>query len=116
MLNTALPTIGWPLHGRTFFEAHMSSLYELFGRLKIKPNLIQTGAINVQLCFDDRADKIDQLAVSASEVFDVQVEKQLSLLTIRHHTVEIVESLTRGKDILLSQRTKETVQVLFREN
>ncbi|MFX5747721.1 hypothetical protein ABTE19_22625, partial [Acinetobacter baumannii] len=39
----------------------MSELYNLFSRLKIKPNLIQTGAISVQLCFDDRAEKIGQL-------------------------------------------------------
>ncbi len=95
-------------------EEPMSQLYQMFGKLKIQPNLIQTGAINVQICLDDRTDKIDQLAAEAGSIFDVQVEKQLSLLTIRHYNSTVFEELTKGKTIVLTQRTKETVQVLFR--
>lgn len=92
----------------------MSELYNLFARLKMKPNLIQTGAISVQLCFDNRAEKIDQLAASASIFFDVQIEKNLSLLTIRHYNVEIAAKLTANKTIILQQQTPETVQYIYR--
>lgn len=92
----------------------MSELYNLFGRLKIKPNLIQTGAISVQLCFDDRIEKIDQLAAAASIFFDVQIEKKLSLLTIRHYNTEIAAKLIDNKAIILQQQTPETVQYVYR--
>ncbi|MCW3088424.1 MAG: aspartate kinase [Sediminibacterium sp.] len=95
-------------------EEPMSRLYKMFGRVKIKPNLIQSGAISVQICLDDRSDKIEQLAAEASTVFDVQVEKELSLLTIRHYNEAVVDKLTKDKQIVLTQKTKETVQVLFR--
>lgn len=95
-------------------EEPMSSLYKMFSKVKIKPNLIQSGAINVQICLDDRNDKIEQLAVEASSIFDIQVEKELSLLTIRHYNSKVLEELTKGKTIVLTQQTKETVQVLFR--
>ena len=91
----------------------MSRLYDLFGQLKIKPNLIQTGAINLQLCMDDKSDKIDQLAAAASHLFDVQVVKNLTLLTIRHFTKDLMDTMLLGKNILLQQQTKETVQVLY---
>lgn len=94
-------------------EAPMSRLYDLFGHLKIKPNLIQTGAISLQLCMDDKSDKIDQLAAEASRLFDVQVTKNLTLLTIRHFTKELMDTMLQNKDILLQQQTKETVQVLY---
>jgi len=94
-------------------EAPMSRLYDLFGQLKIKPNLIQTGAINLQLCMDDKSDKIDQLAAAASHLFDVQVVKNLTLLTIRHFTKDLMDTMLLGKNILLQQQTKETVQVLY---
>ena len=94
-------------------EAPMSRLYDLFGQLKIKPNLIQTGAINLQLCMDDKSDKIDQLAAVASQLFDVQVVKDLTLLTIRHFTKDLMDTMLLGKNILLQQQTKETVQVLY---
>ncbi|GAC1537890.1 MAG: aspartate kinase [Sediminibacterium sp.] len=95
-------------------EKPMSRLYELFGKTRIRPNLIQTGAISVQVCLDDHDDKIAQLAEAAGTVFDVQVEKNLCLLTIRHYTPSSCELLTQGKEIVLTQRTKETVQVLYR--
>ncbi len=94
-------------------EAPMSRLYQMFGQLKLKPNLIQTGAISLQLCMDDKSDKVDQLAAAASAIFDVQVERNVSLLTIRHFTNEVVDNMLRDKNILLRQQTKETLQVLY---
>lgn len=95
-------------------EEPMSRLYQIFSKVKLRPNLIQTGAINVQVCLDNRTDKLDHLAADASAIFDVQVEKELNLLTIRHYDAAIVEELTKGKNIILTQRTKETIQLLYR--
>lgn len=95
-------------------EKPMSKLYDLFGELNIQPNLIQTAAINVQLCLNNREDKIEQLAMKASQVFDVQLEKDLTLLTIRHYNDSLLQEMTNEKDKLLMQKTKDTVQVLFR--
>ena len=94
-------------------EAPMSKLYKMFAQLKLKPNLIQTGAISLQLCMDDKSDKVNQLAAAASTIFDVQVERNISLLTIRHFTQEIIDEMLRDKTILLRQQTKETIQVLY---
>lgn len=94
-------------------EQPMSDLYELFGKIKVKPNLIQTGAISIQLCLDNREEKINQLAATAGNEFDVQVEKGLSLLTIRHYNQELLDKMTAGKSVVLVQQTRETVQVLY---
>jgi aspartate kinase len=94
-------------------EAYVSKLYELFAALKIKPNLTQNGAISILCCLDDKPDKIEKLALSAAEYFDVLVEKNLTLLTIRHYTKEKFDELTKNKKILLTQRTTETIQALL---
>jgi aspartate kinase len=94
-------------------EKPMIRLYQLFEELNIKPNLIQTAAINLEFCLDDREEKIQQLAAMASEMFDVQVEKDLTLLTIRHYTEELSEEMLAGKKIVLIQKTKETLQALY---
>ncbi len=104
------------LHTKDFSfigEQPMSDLYEMMAKLKIKPNLIQTHAVSLQLCLDDRTDKIEKLALAASEEFDVQVEKGLTLLSIRHYNKEIVEKMTAGKTIELKQQSPETVQILM---
>lgn len=89
-------------------------LYQLFKKLHIKPNLIQTAAISVFVCLDDQPQKIEQLALSASIQFDVQIEKGLSLLTIRHYNETVLATLSESKDKVLQQQSTETVQVLFR--
>lgn len=94
-------------------ERPMSQLYQLFSELNITPNLIQTAAINLQFCMDDREEKLQQLAALASQIFDVQVEKELTLLTIRHYNEELLSEMLQGKAVVLSQKTKETVQVLY---
>ncbi len=95
-------------------EEPMSRLYEILGNLKIKPNLIQTAAIDVQLCMDERSEKTTELAVAASTIFDVQVEKELQLLTIRHYNETLLQTMIHGKEIILLQQTRETVQVLYK--
>jgi aspartate kinase len=96
-------------------EEYVSLLYELFAHIKIRPNLIQNGAISILCCLDDKVDKIEKLALKASEIFDVQVQRNLTLLTIRHYTREKFDELTKNKNVLLTQRTPETVQALLQD-
>ena len=95
-------------------EKPISRLHEIFDSIKIRPNLSQNGAISLLCCLDNRPEKIDKLAALASEIFDVQLEKNLTLLTVRHYNDTTINDLTKGKTILLEQKTVETIQVLMR--
>ena len=94
-------------------EKPVAELYSLLADLHIQANLLQTGAVSIDICIDDKADKIEKLALSASKLFNVQVEKNLSLLTIRHYREEILEELSRGKRIRLKQQSPQTVQMVM---
>lgn len=89
-------------------------LHELFNKIKIKPNLSQNTAISLLCCFDDKAEKIEKLAEEAAQLFDVSLEKNLRLLTIRHYDEDTIRTLTTGKVIVLEQKTGETVQMVMR--
>jgi len=105
------------LHSKDFSfvgERPTGELYHLFSEIKIKPNLMQSGAVTLQVCLDDWAEKIERLALSASQIFDVQLEKGLTLLTIRHYDQATLDALTEGKEILLKQQSPQTVQVLMK--
>lgn len=95
-------------------EKPMSQLHEMFAAVKISPNLSQNGAVGLLRCLDDKPEKIEKLALAASAIFDVQLERDLTLLTIRHYTEEKIKELTKGKIIVLEQKTPETIQVLMR--
>lgn len=93
----------------------VNTLYEILEEIKIKPNLTQNAAISLYVCMDDIPEKIEKIALKASEIFDVQLEKNLTLLTIRHYTGEFLNKLTENKTIVLQQKTADTIQILMRE-
>ncbi len=95
-------------------EEPMRQLYGIFAQTRVRPNLIQTGAIGVQICMDDKQDKTDQFASQASNLFDVQLEKDLHLLTIRHYNEALVSKMLEGKEVVLMQKTGETIQALYK--
>ncbi|MCM5528253.1 aspartate kinase [Parasegetibacter sp. NRK P23] len=95
-------------------EKPVAEFYLLAGKMQLRPNLTQNGAITFLCCMDDYGEKLDQLAHEAGAWFDVIVEKELSLLTIRHYDEPTVTRMIARKDILLKQETRETIQVLGR--
>ncbi|MEO6134452.1 MAG: aspartate kinase [Ginsengibacter sp.] len=94
----------------------INHLHEILDEAKLKPNLTQNTAISLLICVDDIPEKLDKIASMAAAIFDVQIQKDLSLLTIRHYTNEVIEKLTENKKIVLEQKTELTVQVLMRDN
>ncbi len=95
-------------------EKPVSQLYEIFAAIKIKPNLTQSGAITMLCCFDNINEKIEKLALAASMIFDVQIEKNLTLMTVRHYNETLIKKLTADKIIVLEQKTSDTLQVLIK--
>jgi aspartate kinase len=95
-------------------EAPMEALHELFRQIKVKANLTQNTAISLLCCFDDRPDKIYRLASEAAQYFDVELERNLRLLTIRHYEPAVMEALMGGQTIVLEQKTPVTLQALIR--
>ena len=94
-------------------EGLSAEAYGLLSDLKFKPNLTQNAAISMMCVVDDRPEKVEAFALNASDKFDVNVTKNLTLLTIRHCTEELIHELTKGHTVVLRQQTPETVQLLL---
>ncbi|MCU7694115.1 aspartate kinase [Haoranjiania flava] len=98
----------------SFISGHpMNSIQQILEKLQIKPNLVQTEAISMEMCFDDNA-KLDTLAQEASVFLEVQLEKGLRLITLRHYQQHDLDNHIQDKDVILLQRTQNTVQAVVR--
>ncbi|MEO9003511.1 MAG: aspartate kinase [Ginsengibacter sp.] len=91
-------------------------LREILDELRIKPNLTQNAAISLNVCVDDNSEKIEQIASKASQIFNVQIQRNLTLLTLRHYTNESADALLKNKEVILLQKTSETIQALLRQD
>lgn len=95
-------------------EDNLSYLYKIFHDLKIKINLIQNAAISFVACIDNNETKLTQLLNSLDEKYKVLRNDNVSLLTVRHYTPEILFDLMKSRYQLLEQKTRHTVQVVLK--
>ena len=95
-------------------EDNLSNLYNIFHGQHVKINLIQNAAISLVVCVDNREDKIKLLVDELEKDYKVLKNDDVQLLTVRHYTPSILEELTKGRVILLEQKTRNTVQVVVK--
>jgi len=96
-------------------EHHMSYLFSIIADLRLQVNLMQNSAINFNICVNDIDDKVDSFAERISENFNVLIDRDLELITIRHSQPDIFENLRRGKLVLLEERHRGTVQMVVKD-
>ncbi|RAJ11539.1 aspartate kinase [Arenibacter echinorum] len=93
-------------------EDSISELFKLLHDHQMKVDLIQNSAISFSVCVDNKFDKLQELLNLLKSRFKVVHQEGVSLYTIRHFDTEALTSLQNGKEILLEQRGKETVQLV----
>jgi aspartate kinase len=64
---------------------------------------------------DDHPEKVQSLALQAADLFDVNLIRGLTLLTVRHYNDNILSELCRDRKTVLKQQTPETVQVVLQD-
>ena len=95
-------------------ESKLRDLYDVFHKLNIQVNLIQNAAISFVACIDNKEDNVTRLVDVLNKNYKVLRNDDVSLLTIRHYTPEILFELTKGRYTLLEQKTRHTVQVVMK--
>jgi aspartate kinase len=96
-------------------EEPIRQWYTLLESLHMRPNLIQNGAVQLMAVYDDHAEKIGQLAAEAENIFNVAVQKDLTLFTIRHFDEASVNNYFSGITPILVQQKLDTIQYLYNQ-
>ena len=96
-------------------EDSISDLFKLLHDHRMKVDLIQNSAISFSVCVDNKFGRLDELLEILKGKFKVVHHENVSLYTIRHFNPEAIESLENGREILLEQRGKETIQLVVKE-
>ena len=95
-------------------EYNLSHIYQIFSDLNIKINMMQNAAISFIACIDNREDKVKKLIDTLDSEYKLLRNEDVSLLTVRHYSPEVVFDLTKDKTKLLEQKTRHTVQVVMK--
>lgn len=93
-------------------EEHLSQIFAQLAANKIKISLMQTSAISLALCLEDKYEQIDSLNQELQISFNTEVVKNVSLFTVRNAKLEDLNKFYENKNILLEQISKKTIQVV----
>jgi aspartate kinase len=96
-------------------EDSIGDLFKLLHDYKMKVDLIQNSAISFSVCVDNKFNRLNDLLDQLSGKFKVVCHEDVSLYTIRHFNTDAIKSLQNGRDVLLEQRGKETLQLVVKQ-
>ena len=74
---------------------------------------MQNSAISLALCLEDKFNNVDELEAELEQDFNTEIVENVSLFTIRNARLENLDKLYEGKNVLLEQITKTTVQMII---
>ena len=94
-------------------EDHISFIFRELAKRNIKVSLMQNSAISLALCLEDKFNNVDELEAELEQDFNTEIVKKVSLFTIRNARLENLDKLYEGKNVLLEQITKTTVQMII---
>ena len=95
-------------------EESLSHIFGIIHANRLRVSLIQSSAVTISVCVDNTrfvAQAIEQL----QDAYRVTWNDNLSLLTVRGTTPEILKREQEGRDILLSQLTRRTAKLVIKD-
>ncbi len=94
-------------------EENLSEIIGLIGKHSVKINTMQNSAMTFSCCVDND-DQIEELIKEISTKYKVYYNFPVELITIRHYNEAVINQLLKGKELLLEQRSRSTVQLVLR--
>ena len=97
-------------------EHHLSYIFKLFTDYRIKVNMMQNMAISFSVCITLKdINRLTKVIAILNKKFEVRVEKNLELITIRHYHQDVIKQMKKGKIVLLEERIRQTIQLVIKD-
>jgi len=90
-------------------------LYELLKMASIKVNLMQNTAVSFTFCSDMDEIRVKRFLELASDIYRIRYNENVSILTLRHYHGSKANKYMRNKEIILEQKSRNTLQYVVRE-
>lgn len=95
-------------------EANLAELFAVFSQHNIRVNLMQNTALTFSICIDNKGEW-KNLLKDFSGKYKVLYNIGLELVTVRHYNQQTIERIMVNKQLLLEQRTRNTLQFILED-
>ena len=96
-------------------EEDISEIFRLLHEFKMKVNLIQNSALSFSVCIENNFNNFKALLKALEPKYMVKYNEGLTLYTVRHFKETDIDEIEQGREVLLKQRSRETVQVIVKK-
>lgn len=98
----------------SFMDEHnLKTIFEVCADLNIHANMIQTSALMLSFCFDSDKTKLKQMMTYLKDDFSIKYNEGLQLFTIRHYHEGSEHDFIEGKNVLIKQSSRSTMQFVL---
>ncbi len=95
-------------------EHHIKELFQHITTTRLQVNMMQNTAISFNVVVNDIDDRVERFCAIVDKEFKTAVDRNLELITVRHYSEDVLESMRRGKVTLLEGRMPLTVQMVVK--
>lgn len=96
-------------------EENLSTIFKGLSESSVKINLMQNSALSFSILLDQNKINKETLLERFKSVYTVKYNDGLELITIRHYDEETINKMTKGKEILVQQRTRQTARFVVKD-
>ena len=95
-------------------EEHISQIFNVLAKHKIKVSLMQNTAISLALCLEDKYGNLEEFNKELSPEFKIDLRGGVSLFTVRNVEQNEINRYCSDRQILLEQISRNTVQMVIK--
>jgi len=95
-------------------EENLSTLFKGLSECSAKINLMQNSALSFSILLDHLKINKEGILNRFQSDYNIKYNEGLELITIRHYDEETISKMTKGKVILVEQKTRETARFVVK--
>lgn len=96
-------------------EENLEKIFRCFAGYGLRVNLMQNSAVGFDVCVNNDKSRIPSVVEDLRREFRVSYTEGLELITIRYYDDSTIGRVLVNKDLLLTQKTKSTIQMVVKD-
>ncbi|MES2588087.1 MAG: aspartate kinase [Bacteroidota bacterium] len=97
-------------------EENLSRIFDELSKIGAKINLMQNSALSFSFALDQEKIDIQEVLNIFHDEYEIRYNQHLELVTIRHYNAETIERVTEKKEMILEQKTRQTIRILMKDS
>ncbi len=96
-------------------EDNLEKIFRCFAGCGLRINLMQNSAVSFNVCVNNDLTRIPQVLAALENDFGISSTAGLELITIRYYDDQTINRVLVNKELLLTQKTRNTIQMIVRD-